>query len=325
MIARTHGFCHMARQNLTDMTENMILSSAYDGLGVSVLVVRPENGAKAVLQLAHGIKGFKERYVPLMEYMASHGIACVANDHRGHGASVREEKDRGYMYAGKDEALVADMKMVTDWAHSAFPGLPVYLLGHSMGSLAARTYLKKYESLIAGLIVCGSPGWNPTIPIWQALIGLLASINNGRMRATLLQHFTSFIFNWRFLKEGPEAWTCSDPVSRKELTDNPLCNYMLTVNAAQALLNLMDTTYSAEGWSVENPELPIYFISGEDDPCMRGEAGFHAAAQMMADMGYSEVSSALYKGMRHEILHEIEKKVVWEDVLNHLEAWQNQK
>lgn len=307
------------------MTENMILRSASDGLGVSVLVVRPEMGTKAVLQLAHGMRGCKERYASLMEYMAAHGIACVANDHRGHGASVRDEKDRGYMYAGGEEALVDDMKMVTDWAHSAFPGLPVYLLGHSMGSLAARTYLKKYDSSIAGLIVCGSPGWNPTVPLWHTLIRLLAMIDEGRIRTTLIQQFVSFMYNRRFSNEGPDAWTCSDPASRKEFADNPLCCYALTANATLALLDLMDKTYSMQGWGVTNPELPIYFISGADDPCMRGESGLHDAAQRLADMGYSEVTSAIFKGMRHEILNEIEKKVVWEDVLNHLEAWQNQK
>jgi alpha-beta hydrolase superfamily lysophospholipase len=51
---------------------------------------------------------------------------------------------------------------------------------------------------------------------------------------------------------------------------------------------------------------------------MRSEAAFHAAAQHMADLGYRNVSSALYAGMRHEVLNEIEKEKVWEDILSHI-------
>lgn len=281
--------------------------------------------AKAVLQLAHGMRGCKERYAPLMEYMAANGIACVANDHRGHGASVREAKDRGYMYSGGHEALVADMKMVTDWAHWAFPDLPLYLLGHSMGSLAARTYLKKYDTAITGLIVCGSPSWNPYVPVWHPFIRLIARFKDGRIHMNIMSRLASFMYNRRFSSEGPDAWLCSDPDSRKAFADNPLCKYNFTANAVDALLNLMTETYSVQGWSVGNPDLPIYFISGADDPCMRSEACFHESAQLMADMGYKEVSSALFTGMRHELLNEVKKEMVWEDVLQHLEMWKNQK
>ena len=114
------------------MNTNFTLDSAYDGLHLSVLMVRPEGEPSAVLQLSHGMCGCKERYLPFMEYMSDHGVACVASDHRGHGASVLSKDDLGYMYSGGYVALVEDMKMVSDWTRKRFPDVPLFLLGHSM-------------------------------------------------------------------------------------------------------------------------------------------------------------------------------------------------
>lgn len=100
--------------------------SAYDWLSISVAAVYPENHPKAVLQISHGMCGCKERFLPLMEYMAAHGVSCVANDHRGHGLSVKNEKDRGYMYKGGYKSLADDMKMVTDWTRKSFEDVPVF-------------------------------------------------------------------------------------------------------------------------------------------------------------------------------------------------------
>ena len=137
------------------------LDSSYDDLKVSVVSVCPDGRPSAVLQLAHGMCGSKERLIPFMEYLAGEGIACFANDHRGHGASIKSENDLGYMYDGGQVALVEDMKMLTDRIKDQYPDIPVFLLGHSMGSMAARVYLKRYPDALDGVIICGSPDYNP--------------------------------------------------------------------------------------------------------------------------------------------------------------------
>lgn len=308
------------REILLNMNENFILRSRYDALGVSMLVTRPDvaDDTVAVLQLAHGMRGCKERFLPFMEYMSMHGVACVANDHRGHGASVRSAKDRGYMYSGGYPALVDDMKKVNEWAHSAFPGQPVFLLGHSMGSLAVRTFMKTHDDSVDGIFICGSPSYNPMAPFMYRFAGFLSLFKEGRMRPRLIQNMTSRMYNRRFSSEGRNAWTCSDASVRKMFAENPSCNFHFTANALLALFGMMKETYSAEGWHVTNPDLPVYFISGGDDPCMRNESEFHKSAQLMADLGYLDVSSAIYPGMRHEVLNEIGKEDVWEDILAHI-------
>ena len=300
------------------MNEKFTLHSGYDGLDISVLVTRPESAPAAVLQLAHGMRGCKERFLPFMEYLSSNGVVCVANDHRGHGESVFVPQDRGYMYSGGYVALVEDMKLVTDWAHKEYPDLPVFILGHSMGSLAVRTYLKTHDDSVSGVILCGSPSYNPMTPIAIMMAAFLSHFKGGRIRPEMIQDLTSWMYNRRFPSEGRYAWICSDPAVRQAFADNPLSDFQFTSNALLALMNMMKETYSEDGWHVSNPELPIYFVSGADDPCMRSERAFHDSALHMARLGYKDVTAALYSGMRHEILNEIDKKDVWADVLDHI-------
>ena len=293
----------------------MTLASRVDGLGISILAVGPDDVPKAVLQLSHGVCGCKERFLPLMEFMAEHGVVCVAGDHRGHGQSVRSKEDLGYMYRGGYLAMVDDMRMITEWIHDKYPDIPVFLLGHSMGSMAARTYAKYDDSEIDGMILCGSPSWNPSSRFARLVTGLMCLVGLGHVRMERSQRLTTDRYNRRFASEGYQAWTCSDPEERKSYAAIPDCNFVLTANGSYNVMCLMGETYNDDGWVVSNPYLPIHFISGEDDPTMITEDEFHNSAQHICDKGYLNVTSALYPGMRHEVLNERGKEEVWNDIL----------
>lgn len=298
------------------MLTKMTMRSLHDDLDISVMVVSPDQEPKAVLQIAHGICGYKERYIPLMKYMAAHGVLCVAGDHRGHGASVKSLDDLGYMYDGGYYALVDDMRMITDWIHNEYPDKPVYLLGHSMGSMAARVYAKYDDSAIDGLILCGSPSWNPSSRVGYGLMTMLCWLGMSHRRFKFVQRMTSDRYNRKFAAEGYQAWTCSDPEQRRSVRENPLCNYTLTANGTRNLLALMIDTYRKGEWAVSKPDMPVHFISGDADPMMLGESKFHKAAQNLCDRGYVNVTSVLYPGMRHEVLNEIGKEDVWNEILD---------
>ena len=298
------------------MTENMTLTSRVDGLKIGVVAVIPEGEPRAVLQFSHGLCGCKERYLDFMQFLARRGVACVAGDHRGHGASIRKREDLGYMYEGGYMALVDDMRQITEWIHRTFPGRPVYLLGHSMGSMAARVYTKYDDSSIDGLILTGSPSREPLLGLAKALSGLLCGIGMSRMRLSFSQRTTSWKYNRRFASEGVQAWTCSDSRSRAEFLANPLCNFYITANMSYNILSMMSEIYDEGRWCVSNPSMPIMFISGSDDPLMLGEPRFHRSAQNICDRGYMNVTSAIYPAMRHEVLNEIGKEEVWADILD---------
>ena len=317
-----------ARENSCYMKQTFVLRSGYDGVDISIMMTTPSSARESsatplgVLQIAHGMGGFKERFLPIMEFMSDHGIVCVANDHRGHGASIKNHKDRGSMYPGGYVAMIEDMRMVTEWAHARYPALPVYLLGHSMGSLAARTYMKNHDDMIQGVILCGSPGNHPALAVGQFITGLLAFADQD-MRLPHIQSMASGIYNRNFKDEGPYAWLTSDADARKRFINSDVGTFEYTAGALNELLKLMHETYSREDWHVKNPGVHVYFISGEEDPVMRGESGLHKSAMMMSSLGYADVTSAIYSGMRHEVLNETDKESVWEDILNHLIAWSN--
>lgn len=304
------------RMNTFFMNRIFALDSAYDGLRLSVSMSCPDRRPDAVLQIAHGMCGCKERYMPFMEYMADHGVACVACDHRGHGASIKSAEDLGYMYKGGYIALVEDMKLVSDWAAREFPEVPLVLLGHSMGSMAARIYAKKYDYCLSGLVLCGSPGYEPAVKALRLLTALMCLYDGGRLRPAFLQHMASSRYNKKFVSDGPLGWVCSDPAVRLEMMSNPKSNFTFTVNGLHNLLGMMAAAYSERGWLMANPDMPVAFLSGEDDPCMKGEKGLHSAAALMYMAGYHNVTAALFAEMRHEILNEKEKRIVWDDILD---------
>ena len=136
------------------------------------------------------------------------------------------------------------------------------------------------------------------------------------MRPLFLQEYTSSRFNRKFAEEGRLAWICSDSDVRQDMLSNPLTNFPLTANMMHNVLKMMVRTHSLRGWNVLNPNLPVAFLSGADDAAMGGEKKLHEAAKMMARVGYNNVSAAIFSEMRHEILNEVDKEIVWNDILD---------
>lgn len=298
------------------MTEEATLKSRYDALDISVVVVRPEGEARAVLQLSHGMSGCKERFMPFMEFMAEQGVVCVANDHRGHGDSVKTAMDLGYMYEGGQEALIDDMRGVTEAIRREYPDIPVFLLGHSMGSLAARVYAREDDSMLDGMIMCGSPGYSYLAPLGYAISTFLNAIGLGRWRPKLAHRLTSDMYNHDFDSEGPMAWICSDPQVCKDYIENPKTGFRFTVNANKVLMGLMMDAYSSHGSKAGKKDMPVIFLSGDDDPCTGGTHGLDKALAAMHAAGYMDICRKTYPAMRHEVLNEIGKERVWQDVLD---------
>ena len=296
--------------------EEATLRSRFDGLDISVIVMRPEGEARAVLQLAHGMSGCKERFIPFMDYMAEHGVVCVANDHRGHGESVKSSQDLGYMYGGGWQALVDDMRGVTEAIAYEYPKVPVFLLGHSMGSLAARVYAREDDSGLAGLILSGSPAYNALAPLGYYFLTVLDFMGLGRWRPRLAHQLANDIYNYDFDAEGPMAWICSDPQVREAYFENPKTGFRFTVNANKVLMSLLIRAYSHSASMPVNHHMPVLFLSGEDDPCIKGAEGLEKAFAAMHESGYDDIRTKTYPAMRHEVLNEIGKERVWQDVLD---------
>ena len=294
------------------------IASHHDNLQLSVLAVCPEK-PKAVVQMAHGMCEHKERYLSFMRFLAAHGYAAFLNDHRGHGESVLDQADLGYFYDGGARALIDDMHLLTEHIKGEYPSLPIALFGHSMGSLAVRCYTKRYDKEISSLIVCGSPSANAFTGMMKKFDDLLIRTKGDRARSDVINAVFSGAFEARFRSEGIEnAWLSSDRSVSEAYNADPLCHFTFTLYVYKALLDLLTDAYSEVGWKMENPRLPIRFLSGANDPCMVSRSAFARSVDHMRKVGYTNVSSRLFDGMRHEILNETEKESVYADVLDFL-------
>ena len=296
------------------MDIHLFIKSPADGLNLNTLAIYGNEKPKAVIVFIHGLCGKIERMLPTMRHFAAEGYACIGFDMRGHGDSIKTEEDRGYTYQGGSEAMVEDIKAVIGWIEENFPKTPIFIVAHSMGSLAARTYIKSDDTHIDGLVLCGSPSFNPLSPYARIFLQAYNAITGGRRRLERTQRFTSNLYNKDFEEDGFQAWMCSDPEERRRFFDDPECNYTCTTDCSLTLLMLMKETYSKKGWHVANPSLPILFLSGENDSCMISMKKFHQSAGFMNSVGYTDVSSIIFPDMRHEVLNEIGKEAAWQAI-----------
>lgn len=295
-------------------TEHITFQSAQDGLRLDGLLIAADT-PKAVLQIAHGMCEHKERYTAFMEYMAERGFACVIHDHRGHGKSVKKEADLGYFYENGAMALVEDIHQVMTETKKRFPGIPYILMGHSMGSLGVRCFIKKYDSEIDALIVCGSPSKNEMADVGIGLVHLLQKIKGADAHSSCMDKMVMGGFEKPFASEGVKnAWLTTDKAVVEAYNADPYCSYSFTLNGYEALLKLMKNTYDATGWRMAQKNLPIHFFAGASDPCIGNQKKFEQAVSFLKERGYTNVQAKLYDGMRHEILNEKQKAVVYEDM-----------
>ena len=294
--------------------EKRVLTSEADGLGLALVVVEPEGEPVALIQLAHGMTEHKGRYLPFMEFLAEQGFACVMNDHRGHGESVRDKGDLGYFYEGGAEALVRDMHQVSGWFRARHPGKRLLLFGHSMGSLAARVYMQHWDGDIDGVVLCGVPGKNGLVGVGLVLLRVMAAIMGQRHVSGLLKRMLTGMFKKGLPREeaSDSAWLSTDREVVLSYDEDPLCGFGFTLNGYIALFELMRDAHRVE--PAKNPGLPVHFVSGEDDPVAPDAEGFEASVDVVRQSGYTRVTAKRYPGMRHELITHRNHRQVYEDL-----------
>lgn len=298
-----------------------IIHSYMDQLQLSVLVIEPDV-PKAVVQLLHGMSEHKERYVPLMEYLEGLGYACVIHDHRGHGNSVRGVEDYGYFYENGAHALVEDVNQVNRWIRRRYRNLPIFLIGHSMGSLIARVYLQQHDAALRGLILTGSPSKHWASSYGLILAKIMAKVYGDRAEGSWFYRFG----NKRLLEHlnhtvDEFAWIAADEETVNEYEADMRCGFRFTLNGFIGLFTLMKWVYGKYNWHLNQERLPILFLSGEDDPITDGEQKRKKTIEHLKKIGYRDVTDKVYKGMRHEILNETEYMKVYHDIAEQLEIW----
>lgn len=269
-----------------------------------------------IIQFVHGMCEHRKRYEPVMDYFCEQGFICAIADLRGHGENITSSDDFGYFGKGGHKILVEDTHDFTCYLKREYPGLPLILVGHSMGSLIARAYIKKYDADVDLLILSGSPSENHMARAGILLIKGMALFNGWHYRSTLIYNMVNGPFEKPFVNEGRRsAWLSSDIAVADRFNKDPLCGFTFTLNGYYTLLSLMISVYGKDGWKKNHKDLQIVFLSGSADPCRVNDKAFHSAVNHMRKVGYQNVTGKLYPGLRHEIFNERNKKKVYDDIL----------
>lgn len=289
------------------------IHSDADGLELEMMSLMPNGEIKGIIQMVHGMAENKERYQPFMHEAVQHGYVCVMHDHRGHGSI--DPQQFGYFQDDTGQAILSDVIQVGKIVRGRYPNVPMILFGHSMGSLVVRCVMKKADRNYDGLIVCGSPSKNPMIHVALSLAKCLSKIQGPKKPSAFLDKLAFSSFNRPFKPtKYPHAWICSDERVVEAYEKDPRCGFLFTNNGFVNLFTLMKNTYEKD-YLVKNPDCPIFFIAGEEDPCITSQKDFLEAVNFMKEVGYKQVTYKLYPHVRHEILNDISKKEVTSDIL----------
>lgn len=299
------------------MKDEIKIVSKSDGLVLDTLVVSSTK-RKGVVVLSHGMVEHKERYLPFMEYLAQCGYISCIHDHRGHGESVLDDGDLGYFYDESGDHIVDDLRDVINEMKERYDGLPIYLFGHSMGSLVARCYISKYGDKIDKSIICGTPCKNVLASLGIKLCDLISFFKGDRYRSAFITELALGRYDKAFAGELKNRWISKNEDNVISFNDHPKDGFTFTLNAYRNLFTLLKNTYDKRQ-NVKNSELPILFIAGSDDPVIGGLKKWQDSMMFMSKLGYCDIHSVYYKGMRHEILNEDDHIKVYEDIVAFLE------
>lgn len=275
---------------------------------------------RAVLQIAHGMVEYIDRYDDFARFLCCHGIAVVGNDHLGHGTSVASEEDWGYLGDNGFECMVDDLKKVQKHFKGRFPNVPYYILGHSMGSFATRYFLIKYKNAVDGAIIMGT-GYHP-VPLavaGQYLARVLAQFKGWDFRSKLVNKMAFGSYNKGFKDARTDFdWLTRDEEMVDKYIAEPRCQFIFTLNGYHELFKGIRFISNKKNIDKMSKEMPILFVSGEDDPVGNHGDGVQKVYDLFTVAGMEELDIIFYEGGRHEILNEINRDEVYEDVYNWL-------
>lgn len=285
----------------------------------NTLFIPVEAPVKATLLIIHGMQEHSGRYTEIATYFADHGLAVLTYDHLGHGKSVKDKKDIGFFQLDRpDEKLISDAEAMGEYLHQHYPDVPHFILGHSMGSFVTRCLLQKSSGKFNGAIIVGTGGPLAGISLIKSYLSLANKITPHH--PTYLNTLFNIVNNKRFRKDkdfSDTSWLSLNPVNRKSFTEDELCGLPFTNNAFYALFSIYKKA-TARNWTVSIPKsFPFLFISGQNDPIGDFGKGVIQTVNLLKQDGFKDVNTNIYPEMRHEILNEVIRK----EVLNDIYQW----
>lgn len=287
-----------------------------DGVKVAFYCWLPETEPRAVLQIAHGMAEYAERYGHFAEFLCENGIAVYANDHRGHGKTAGSPENLGF-FAEENGwiKVVTDMRSLTKIIYQDYPDTPVFLMGHSMGSFLARTYITLYDD-IHGVILSGTGAHTrPMIKAARALAFFHVRLKGAKTPSEYFNKINILALNKQFESEGELSWLSRDKAVVQRYAEDPYCGFVCSNAMFRDLFYGLDYINNNEHNQWIRFTLPIHILSGGEDPVGDYGKGPEKTAELYRKLQIEDVSVNIYQDARHELVNEINRDQVYRDIL----------
>jgi len=278
----------------------------------------PDGDVRGVVQIAHGVAEYAERYDAFMTFLAENGFVAAANDHLGHGRSICTEEDK-LMFAEFEgwEKVTEDMRTLHLRLTNRYPNAKCVLFGHSMGSFITRTYLIRHPDDFDAGIICGTGFQSSAATTAGRTIAKFEISRHGKAyRSELLNNLAFGGYNRKFESHRTEYdWLSRNEENVDHYIEDPLCGGITSASLFYDMLG--GIAFVCNSGSLDNmcKSMPVLFVSGAMDPVGDYGKGVAKAYNAFLNAGMEDVSIKLYKDDRHEILNEIDRETVFADIL----------
>jgi alpha-beta hydrolase superfamily lysophospholipase len=274
--------------------------SSADGTQIAAYRWDPARSPRAIVQLTHGMGEYARRYEHVARALTDAGFVVYAQDHRGHGATA-DPQALGHLGAGSWPALVADIGGLSARARAGHPGVPLILLGHSMGSFAAQQYLLDHSAEVDGVVLTGTAVLDPL----EAVLDLDQPLDLAMFNAPFQPARTDF------------DWLSRDDAVVDAYIADPRCGFGIDPESARKMFDGARRLADPAQVGGVRPDLPVYIAVGEADPVNGGLALLTPLTDRLRAAGLADVTVRIYPQARHEILNETNSA----EVIGELVAW----
>ena len=274
---------------------------------------------KAVVQLVHGMVEHLGRYDDFAKYLNSKGYIVLGDDHRAHGKTSGKEK-QGFVPEGDCYFdTLEDLAKITDYAKEKY-NLPVYLFGHSYGSFLSQGYIQKYADKIEAVILCGSAKQKGIdVATGRVVANVQTAFCGKDAKANLIKKLTFDVYDKKFTPRMPGGWVNRDANEVKKYLNDEFCAYTCSLGFYKSFFNALKEIYKKKNLANVPQNLPIFIISGSKDPVGKDGKLVVKLYDMYKELGVKNVQMKLYEGARHEILNELCKQEVYDDVVKFIQ------
>ncbi len=273
-------------------------------------------GLKAAVQVADGASEHSLRYERFAKCLAEAGYVVYADDHRGHGMTAGTLEKAGD--AGSDgwNGMVAGLHQLTGIIKEQNPGLPVFFFGHSMGSMLGQTYAEHWGDELKGLVLSGTSGFFPN---HDAIIAAVEAEPQDQPSALFIGMFAGFAQPFAPIKTGFE-WLSRDEAEVQKYVDDPWCGFPFKSSLVVDFMRGLRDTWRPENEARIPVTLPIYVVSGEEDPVGGNTQAVSVLLERYGKLGIQDLTHKFYECARHEILNETCRDEVQQDLLDWFDA-----